>query len=146
MGHAYFCLNKYQDAVKAYENGLELDPNNATLQNSLATAKSKLGSGSVERAVPESNNGGMPNFGGAGGMPDLSSLLGNPGLMRMAEQMMQSGALNNLMSNPNITRMAQQMMGGGNGETPNIEEMMNDPEMRRLAQEAMGGAKPNNEQ
>lgn len=106
--HAYFCLNKFDDAVEAYEKGLELDPNNATLKSSLATAKSKINSSSVERsAAPESSGaaGGMPNLGGAGGMPDLGSLLNNPALMNMAQQMMQSGALDNLMSNPNIARM-----------------------------------------
>jgi hypothetical protein len=100
-------LNKFEDAVEAYEKGLELDPNNATLKSSLATAKAKANSGSVERsAAPESSAaGGLPNFGGAGGMPDLGSLLNNPALMNMAQQMMQSGALDNLMSNPNIARM-----------------------------------------
>lgn len=108
--HAYFCLNKYQDAVDAYELGLELDPNNATLKSSLATAKSKLNTSSVERSVPAEASagagaGGLPNFGGAGGMPDLGALLNNPALMNMAQQMMQSGALDNLMSNPNVARM-----------------------------------------
>lgn len=107
--HAYFCLNKYQDAVEAYEKGLELDPSNATLKSSLATAKSKLNSGSVERSVPAESSaggaGGLPNFGGAGGMPDLGALLNNPALMSMAQQMMQSGALDNLMNNPNVARM-----------------------------------------
>lgn len=111
-------MDKYQDAVDAYEKGLELDPNNATLKSSLATAKSKLNAGSVERSVPAESSaggaggmpnfggaGGMPNFGGAGGMPDLGALLNNPALMNMAQQMMQSGALDNLMSNPNVARM-----------------------------------------
>lgn len=47
----------------------------------------------------------MPDLGGAGGMPDLGALLNNPALMNMAQQMMQSGALDNLMNNPNIARM-----------------------------------------
>lgn len=89
---------------------MELDPNNATLKSSLATAKSKLNTSSVERSVPAEASagagaGGLPNFGGAGGMPDLGALLNNPALMNMAQQMMQSGALDNLMSNPNVARM-----------------------------------------
>lgn len=107
--HAYFCLNKYNDAVDAYERGLELDPENATLKSSLATAKAKANAGSVERSAEPSSAGGMPDLsalgGGAGGMPDLGALLNNPALMGMAQQMMQSGALDNLMSNPNIARM-----------------------------------------
>jgi small glutamine-rich tetratricopeptide repeat-containing protein alpha len=106
MGHAYFCLNKYEEAVDAYEKGLELDPNNATLKSSLATAQSKITSGSIERSTePSPAAGGLPNLGGAGGMPDLGSLLNNPALMNMAQQMMQSGALDGLMNNPNIARM-----------------------------------------
>lgn len=91
---------------------MELDPENATLKSSLATAKSKANTSSVaatgERSVPSAPAGGipgMPDLGGAGGMPDLGSLLNNPALMNMAQQMMQSGALDNLMNNPNIARM-----------------------------------------
>ncbi|KAI7902452.1 uncharacterized protein BX663DRAFT_75858 [Cokeromyces recurvatus] len=139
MGHAYFCLNKFDEAVEAYEKGLELDPNNATIKNSLATAKSKMNAHSVERSADtssSSNQGGLPNL-GAGGMPDLGSLLNNPALMNMAQQMMQSGALDNLMNNPEISRMAQQMMSGGG--MPNLQDMMSNPELMRLARDTMGG-------
>ncbi|KAI8975976.1 hypothetical protein BDB01DRAFT_728427 [Pilobolus umbonatus] len=132
MGHAYFCLNKYSEAVDAYEKALELDPNNVTVQNSLATAKSKISSSSsVDRSVDTPPTGGLPNLGGAGGgMPDLGSLLNNPNIMNMAQQMMQSGALDNLMSNPDVARMAQQMMGGGG--VPNLQDMMSNPDMMRM--------------
>ena len=142
--HALFCQKKYQEAVEAYELGLELDPENATIKQSLATAKSKIGS--VDRS------GGDPST-GAGGMPDLGALLNNPALMGMAQQMMQSGALDQLMNNPNLARMyvyliiimdgviyetfffrAQNMMGGngGAGGAPNIAEMMQNPEMMEM--------------
>lgn len=87
---------------------MELDPENATLKSSLATAKAKANANSVERSA-EPSSSGMPDLsalgGGAGGMPDLGALLNNPALMGMAQQMMQSGALDNLMNNPNIARM-----------------------------------------
>lgn len=109
-------MNKFDDAVQAYEKGLELDPENATLKSSLQTAKIKADSKSVERSMPSSGAGGaggMPDFsalssalgGGAGGAPDFGAMLNNPALMGMAQQMMQSGALDNLMNNPNIARM-----------------------------------------
>jgi len=146
MGHAYFCLNKYSEAVDAYEKALELDRGNATIQNSLNAAKAKMGS--VDRSAETSSapSGGLPNLGGAGGgMPDLGSLLNNPNIMNMAQQMMQSGALDNLMSNPDVARMAQQMMGGGGA--PNLRDMMNNPDMMRMARDAMGGgSKPPGEQ
>lgn len=104
ISHAYFCLNKFNDAVDAYKKGLELDPENATLKNSLATATAKANASSVERSAEPSPASGLPNL-GAGGMPDLGSLLNNPALMNMAQQMMQSGALEGLMNNPAVARM-----------------------------------------
>lgn len=98
-----FCQAKYQEAVDAYEKGLELDPENATIKSSLATAKSKLGS--VDRSANEGSGSSTRGTDGAGGMPDLSALLNNPALMNMAQQMMQSGALDQLMNNPNIAQM-----------------------------------------
>lgn len=100
--HALFCQAKYQEAVEAYEKGLELDPENATIKSSLATARSKLGS--VDRSASGGSSQGA-GAGGAGGMPDLSALLNNPALMNMAQQMMSSGAFDQLMNNPNLQRM-----------------------------------------
>lgn len=99
--HALFCQQKYQEAVDAYEKGLQLDPENATIKQSLATAKAKIGS--VDRSAGAA--GSDAGAAGAGGMPDLGSLLNNPALMNMAQQMMQSGALDQLMNNPNVARM-----------------------------------------
>ncbi|KAG2044331.1 hypothetical protein BDR03DRAFT_234598 [Suillus americanus] len=48
------------------------------------------------------NMGGM---GGAGGMPDLASLMNNPMMMQMAQQMMANGGMERLMSNPNVANM-----------------------------------------
>ncbi|KAI9310260.1 hypothetical protein BX666DRAFT_2009767 [Dichotomocladium elegans] len=134
LGHAYFSLEKYDEAVEAYENGLKLDPENATVQRLLQTAKSKVGS--VDRSVPSRS---APS---AGGLPDLSSLMNNPALMNMAQQMMQSGALDQLMNNPNISEMAQRMMGGGGGG--GLAEMMQNPELMNMARQFMGGANNSN--
>lgn len=100
LGHALFSIGEYAEAVEAYEKGLELDPSNATMKSSLATARSKLpkedkaheaeGSASVAapaggaRAAPGAGAGGMPGFPGigGGGMPDLASLMNNPQIVR----------------------------------------------------------------
>jgi tetratricopeptide (TPR) repeat protein len=97
--HAHFSLGKYEDAVNAYEKGLELDPNNATLKSSVETARGKINNSSVERSASPPSSG-FP--GGAGGMPDLAGLLNNPAMMSMAQQMMQSGAFNDIMQNPEM--------------------------------------------
>ncbi|KAK3847871.1 MAG: hypothetical protein J3R72DRAFT_416563 [Linnemannia gamsii] len=148
LGHAYFSVGKYKDAVTAYEKGLTLEPNNATMKSSLATARTKARDNEVTPAARSGGAGagagglpaGFPDLsalgGGAGGMPDLASLMSNPALMNMAQQMMQSGALNNLMSNPAMQQMAQRMMAGG--ERPNIDEMMRDPEIAEAARGLMG--------
>ncbi|KAI8049225.1 hypothetical protein BDF22DRAFT_700042 [Syncephalis plumigaleata] len=145
LGHAYFHLSKYTDAIVAFEKGLELDPSNKVMQQSLETSKQKAG----ERGTAESSNagasarsagtsaGGMPDLssilggaGGAGGMPDLSSILSNPTMMNMASQMMQ---------NPEMMRMAQQFMGGANGgQMPDVNELANNPQLRNMMNQFMG--------
>ncbi|KAG0046111.1 hypothetical protein BGZ83_008706 [Gryganskiella cystojenkinii] len=150
LGHAYFSVGKYNEAVTAYEKGLALEPNNATMKSSLATARTKARDNEVAPSArggagAGAGAGGMPaGFpdlsalgGGAGGMPDLASLMNNPALMNMAQQMMQSGALNSLMSNPAMQQMAQRMMS--TGERPNIDEMMRNPELAEAARGIMGG-------
>ncbi|KAG0081709.1 hypothetical protein BGZ90_005620 [Linnemannia elongata] len=149
LGHAYFSVGKYKEAVTAYEKGLTLEPNNATMKSSLATARTKARDNEVTPSARSGGAGagaggmpaGFPDLsalgGGAGGMPDLASLMANPALMNMAQQMMQSGALNSLMSNPAMQQMAQRMMAGG--ERPNIEEMMRDPQIAEAARGLMGG-------
>lgn len=74
MGHAMFLLEDYSDAVDAYEKGLKLDPENATMKQSLETARKKMGS-----SAPVAAAGGMPDMGGLAGM------MNNPAMMDMAK-------------------------------------------------------------
>ena len=57
--------------------------------------------------------GGMGGGGGAGGMPDLASLMQNPMLMQMAQQMAANGGLERLMSNPAVANMVRHEMRWG---------------------------------
>jgi small glutamine-rich tetratricopeptide repeat-containing protein alpha len=43
LGHAEFCLGNYENAVDAYTLGLEKEPNNASIKQSLAAAQQKVG-------------------------------------------------------------------------------------------------------
>ena len=163
MGHALFSLGKYEEAVEAYTKGLEIDPDNAVMQSGLETAKKQAAS-SGSSATAESNDalsrdagasagagGGFPGMpgmgGGAGGMPDLGSLLNNPMLMQMAQNMMSNGGLDQIMQNPMIRQMAERMGGGGAGgsgaggmpDMAQIQQMMQDPAMQNLARNMMGG-------
>ncbi|KAI9325075.1 hypothetical protein BDR26DRAFT_880001 [Obelidium mucronatum] len=132
MGHAYFCLGNYTDAIEAYEMGLKLDPTNAAMKQSLASAKGKvgeIGAASSSRSAPSSAAAGNPFAGmggGAGGMPDLGSMLSNPEFMKMASNMMQNPAISEMMKNPKVAEMAQNMMKDPSA----LAGMMSDPAMR----------------
>lgn len=43
--------------------------------------------------------------GSGGGMPDLASMMNNPQLMAMAQQLAANGGLANLMQNPSVADM-----------------------------------------
>lgn len=48
----------------------------------------------------------LGNLGGAeGGMPNLASLMNNPRLMAMAQQLAANGGLEQLMQNPAVSNM-----------------------------------------
>ena len=123
--HAYFSLGRYSEAVESYEKGVELDPANASMKASLATAKSRLGDEdsseiSVDREAgatspPPAGNplAGLMGGAGRGGMPDFASMMQNPQMMAMAQQMMQGGGLERLMSNPALRSMADRAQSGG---------------------------------
>lgn len=126
------------------------------MKSSLITARSKLGSNSVEsRSQPQSAPaGGMPDlsqlagmFGGGGGggaggsgggMPDIGSLLNNPMMRQMAQSMMANGGIERLMSNPSLRNMAEGMRNGG--QMPSLEELAGNPELRNLAESFGAGA------
>lgn len=103
---------------------MKLDPNNAGLKSGLEN--------STARIVPEDDDGppplipdtgtprgpggapggmgGMADLlsgmgGGGGGMPDIASLMQNPQMMAMAQQMMANGGLANLMQNPSVANV-----------------------------------------
>ncbi|KAJ1975368.1 Small glutamine-rich tetratricopeptide repeat-containing protein 2 [Dimargaris xerosporica] len=137
LGHGYFGLEQYDLAVKAYDKGLELDPNNLNMKSAREVAQQRLDeSSNVASSAPSaspSTRGGDAPGGGMGGM-DLNALLNNPGLMNMASQM---------MSNPAIRQMAQNMMGGGSGATGGsqspLDSLMGNPQLREMAQQFLGG-------
>jgi len=127
MGLAYSALNKHQEATQHYKKALELDPANDSYKNNLKIAEEKSKDGSptappnplADLNSPLGNLGSL--FGGPGGpgggqMPDMTSLLSNPGLMSMATQMMQNPEVQNLMTN-------LMTGGGGAGGTPDMNGM-----------------------
>lgn len=95
LGHALFASGRFAEAAEAYEKGVEVDPSNKLMKSGLDASKAKLaGSGARDAAVTPAaaaNDadplGGAGGAGGAGGMPDLGSLMNNPMVAQMAQQM-----------------------------------------------------------
>jgi small glutamine-rich tetratricopeptide repeat-containing protein alpha len=137
LGHALFCMERYSEAVAAYEKGVKLDPSNKAMKDQLNKAKEMdtsapspaagAGAGGLGGLASMLGGmggaGGMPDLssmlggmGGAGGMPDLGSLMSNPMLQQAAEMVRNNPAmLQNMMSNPMFQQMAGSMMGRGAG-------------------------------
>ncbi|KAJ3260303.1 hypothetical protein HK103_000938 [Boothiomyces macroporosus] len=131
LGHAEYCLGNYQAAVDAYTKGSEMEPNNASIKQSLAAAQQKLGSVSRQAADPV----GSSPFGGMGGMPDISQMMNDPNIMNMAAKMMSNPAVANMMSNPAIANMMNGARNGGG--MPDIASLMNNPEIAQMASSLM---------
>jgi small glutamine-rich tetratricopeptide repeat-containing protein alpha len=157
LGHALFSSGRYEEAVEAYEKGVEVDPSNALMKSGLETARQHAAksssssstpapaAGTASRDVGEAAGGagGFPGMGGgAGGMPDLSAMMNNPMIAQMAQSMMANGGLEQMMNNPMIQQMMSRFGGGGagGGGMPDINALMQDPQMRDLARSFMGGA------
>lgn len=113
LGAVYTAMKNTDMAIEAYKKCLQIDPADASAKSSLEALLKSPSSASPRPA--SAGPRGSPF--GAGGMPDLGSMLNNPELMRMAQQMMNSGALNNMMKDPNMMNMMQSMMGGMGGNT-----------------------------
>jgi small glutamine-rich tetratricopeptide repeat-containing protein alpha len=116
--HAQYSLGDFKAAADAFERGIRVEPTNAGLKSSLASAKAKLPAegDATARSAPTANAdagaglGGLADMmrnmgGGGGGMPDLSSLMSNPAIMSMAQQMTQNGGLDRLMRDPSVANM-----------------------------------------
>lgn len=115
LGHARFSLGEWDAAVQAYEDGLAIEPGNANIKQSLATARAKADEeaaksepGPSKQAASSrgaASGGAGGGAGGGGGMPDLSALAG--------------------------------LMGGGGGRgggggMPDLASLMNNPQMMQM--------------
>jgi len=147
LGHAQYCLGDYRAATDAFERGLKQDPTNASLKGGLQNAQARIAADASEASMDAvdstlPNVGGMAdmlrNMGGAGrggGMPDLASLMNNPQVMQMAQQLASNGGLANLMQNPAVANMMNRVQSG---DMPSMEELMSNPALQSLAGQFTG--------
>jgi small glutamine-rich tetratricopeptide repeat-containing protein alpha len=134
LGLSNFFLEKYEDAVEAYERAVELEPDNKSSQDSLRQARNKLKKATKSTSVAESAPaGGMPDMsalagmmGGGGGGAGLAGMMNNPNMKQAMDQMGGSAGLASLMKDPQMMAMAQQMM--------------KDPSMMQKAMSMLGGS------
>jgi len=147
-------LGDFKESANAFERGLKLEPGNAGLKSGLQNSQARIASddtppsnesSSASDSVPAAGFGGigmadmMRNLGmgsGGGGMPDMASLMNNPQLMAMAQQMAANGGLANLMQNPGVADMMNRVQSGN---MPSMDEILADPTMRDLANQFGGG-------
>lgn len=121
-------MGDFKAASSAFERGLKLEPANASLKSGLQNAKARItddeSEPEEEEAAASARSGAAPNAGlgnlggisdilqgmgmggpGGGGMPDIASMMRNPQLMAMAQQMAANGGLESLMQNPAVANM-----------------------------------------
>jgi small glutamine-rich tetratricopeptide repeat-containing protein alpha len=167
LGLARFALGDARGAMEAYSKGIEYEGNGGSdaMKKGFETAKRRVEEiqseeDSMSRSPPgQGGAGGMPDLsslasmfggggaggggGGGGGMPDLSSILSNPMFASMAQNLMSNpDMMNNLMSNPRLREMANQFGGGGGGGAggmPDLGALMSDPSIAEMARNMMGG-------
>jgi small glutamine-rich tetratricopeptide repeat-containing protein alpha len=87
-------------------------------ENALARVNSGASAPETSRAASSASGGGggggnfdevLRSLGGGGGPGglDIASMMQNPAIMNMAQQMMANGGLERLMSNPSINNMVR---------------------------------------
>lgn len=168
LGLARFALGDAKGSMEAYKAGIDAEGNGGSdaMKRGYETAKKRVeeeGDGDeLESArsgsAPGGGAGGMPDLaslagmfggGGGGGMPDLNSIMQNPMMRSMAQNLMSNpDMMNNLMSNPRLREMANSFgggrggggaEGGSGGGMPDLSSLMNDPSIAEMARNFMGG-------
>jgi small glutamine-rich tetratricopeptide repeat-containing protein alpha len=152
LGLARFALGDAKGSMEAYQKGIEYEGNGGSdaMKKGYETAKKRVaeleaGGDSEDEDVAERGTGGaggMPDlssmFGGGGGMPDFNSIMNNPMFASMAQNLMSNPeAMSNIMNNPRLREMANQFGGGGSGGNaggmPDLSSLMQDPSIAEMS-------------
>ena len=113
-------MGDFKASANSFERGLKLDPGNAGLKSGLQNSQARIvtdDTSSPDESISAANPNAAAGFGGmadmmrnmgmgsGGRMPDIASMMNNPQLMAMAQQMAANGGLANLMQSPGIADM-----------------------------------------
>jgi small glutamine-rich tetratricopeptide repeat-containing protein alpha len=144
-------LDRLDEAEESCENALHLDPKNAAAKATLKAVKAKLakqGPSDAERIAAMTSAGGSDGtgFGSAGGMPDLSAMMGAMGgggaggaggMPDLSALMgaMGGGGAGGASGMPDLSALMGAFSGGPNG--PDLAAMMQNPEMKEAASNMM---------
>ncbi|KAF2088938.1 TPR-like protein, partial [Saccharata proteae CBS 121410] len=137
LGLARFALGDAQGSMEAYKKGIDAEGNGGSeaMKRGYETARRRVeeeggvsADADAPRGPPAGGAGGMPDLsslasmlggggqGGQGGMPDLGALMQNPMMRQMAQNLMSNpDMMSNIMNNPRMREMAEQFGGGRGG-------------------------------
>jgi small glutamine-rich tetratricopeptide repeat-containing protein alpha len=160
LGLAKFALGDAKGAMEAYKQGMDNEANGGSeaMKKGYETARKRVEEEENADADEDSPatrgaggaGGGMPDLGGlasmlggggggAGGMPDLGSLMQNPMMRQMAQNLMSNpDSLNSLLNNPQLANMFGGAgrggggSGGSGGGMPDLSTLMNDPAIAQM--------------
>lgn len=172
LGLARFALGDAKGSMEAYKSGIDSEGNGGSdaMKKGYETAKRRVEEEGLSDEMDADDDeptarsaggaGGMPDLsalagmlgggggGGGGGMPDIGSLMQNPMMRQMAQNMMSNpDMMSNLMNNPRLREMASSFGGGrgaagagagrgggggGGGGMPDISALMNDPNIAEM--------------
>lgn len=163
LGLARFALGDAKGSMEAYQQGIQAEGNGGSdaMKKGFETAKRRVEEEGLSPELdeddvpaarstsPSAGGGGMPDLsslagmlggGGGGGMPDLGSIMQNPMMRQMAQNLMSNPEMmGNIMNNPRLREMAGRFGGGGGGGAgagagggggggmPDLSSLMNDP-------------------
>jgi len=114
MGLAYTAMGNYNDAIICYKRAIEIEPDNVNYKQNLQAAEERKASGvNAQPSTTNATGSGMPNLQSALQNFDLSSILNNPVMMNMAQQMISQPEMRNMM-----TQMMQSMIPQGGAPAP----------------------------
>ena len=107
LGQAHLKLGNIEAAIQTYDRALQLEPSNVAIQTSLQQARRRLEPSSSSSSCASPCEAGPSTTPGAF---DLASMLQNPQMLKMMQDLSKNGGISELLKNPGVAQMAQSML------------------------------------